>query len=78
MSGYFIHDGGRHDFPSQRELEEDAYYDSLHYAEVESMEEHYADEIDGRCEPPVDDIPPATAMLTNAPGQLRFSFGAAY
>jgi hypothetical protein len=66
------------DSPTASELAEDAYYDSLHYADVESFFEHYADEIDGRIVPPVDDIPSATASLTNAPGQLRFSFGAAY
>lgn len=45
-----------------------------HYADVESFEDHYADEINGQAVTPVDDIPPATT-ITNAPGQLRFSFG---
>ena len=44
-----------------------------HYADVESFETHYADEIAGVAVTPVDDIPSATA-ITNAPGQLRFSF----
>lgn len=50
------------------------YDDGLdeHYADVESFETHYADEINGLAVTPVDDIPSATA-ITNAPGQLRFS-----
>jgi hypothetical protein len=66
------------DRPTASELAADLDAEAEYYCDVERMLDHYADEIDGRIVPPVDDIPPATASLTNAPGQLRFSFGAAY
>lgn len=66
-------------YPSASELAEDAYYDSLHYAEVESFESHYADEIDGRAEYLADvTSTEETPVLRNAPGQLRLNFGVAY
>ena len=53
--------------------------DDEHYADVESFDEHYADEINGSAIAPVDDVPtPATATLANAPGQLQLALGAAY
>lgn len=75
MTDYYVHDGGLHDFPEPPDYDprdDDGWDDFV--TEVESLEAHYADEINGRCMEPVDDIPPATA-ITNAPGQLRFSFG---
>ena len=48
-----------------------------YYAELESFESHYADEIEGRAEyleSPLEETP----ALRNAPGQLQFSFGVAY
>lgn len=53
--------------------------DAEHYADAENFEDHYADEINGNAEPPVDDIPTVRyGELRNAPGQLRLSLGAAY
>lgn len=46
------------------------------WADAESFELHYGDEIDGNAIPESDDVPPLP-RLTNAPGQLRFPFGAA-
>lgn len=48
-------DGGC-DFACERNCAElDEYY-----LNVENFLDHYADEIDGRCEPEVDDMPPVT------------------
>ena len=68
---------GAWDYPSERELAEDAYYDGLQSAERESFDAHYSDEIEGEGEypgSPPEEIP----SLVNAPGQLPFDFGAAY
>lgn len=68
-----------YDGPSARELAEDADADIEHYADVESFQAHYGDEINGNAEPPVDDVPTVRyGELRNAAGQLRLPLGAAY
>lgn len=46
MSTY-IWDGGSYDFPTQRDLDEDAYWDAFVAAERESADEHYEPELEG-------------------------------
>lgn len=78
MTGGFWTD----DYPSVRELAEDAYYDGLADAERESFDAHYAAEIEGDDELPGmweqadfsggdPDERSYAERLTNAPGQLR-------
>jgi hypothetical protein len=67
---YYVHNAGWQDFPTRREAEEDARWDDF-VSEAESLETHYADEINGN------------AVYTDEPepepvaDQLRL-FGVAY
>lgn len=70
MSGYYIHDGGRHYFSEDDRLDAQAerYY-SDKAADEESFDERYGDEIDHEPEPePIDpDLEETFALMHSEP-----------
>ena len=55
MSGRYVHDGGWNEFPTPE-----------YYADAESLEDHYADEINGNDD--WDDDPDEIWLLSQNPG----------